>query len=326
MKNLTAVLMSITAFIMLFAVSCTENCDCPTPTEGMVTQGDLDKMIVRVNTTNVSTGLESVFKEMVTDSTDRAHMCQVFVDAARFYEDGSGYFFIETLHDAWVVAHINHDIIGTSRIDVKDEYGNYFIREMVEAVSYSGSGFVEYYRKNPTTEAIELKLSFVTSIPSANWFIGTGFYGDPPEVYYDYTDAQQKILLETVNTLSKGIGAIIEQVYSTEEEDIAFCRAFIDHIRFFDNRSGYFFISDLDGVTLAHGANKELEGLNQIDLQDTKGAYIIQDMIDIVETEGSGFYTYFWNNPATGSEDQKTTFVTRIPNTDYMICAGYYMD
>jgi signal transduction histidine kinase len=49
-------------------------------------------------------------------------------------------------------------------------------------------------------------------------------------------------------------------------------------------------------------------------------------MIDIVETEGSGFYTYFWNNPASGTEDQKTTFVTRIPNTDYMICAGYYMD
>jgi len=317
-------------FLLVFGIfllnSCCRNNENTQSIVPMVSQYQLDKTIVAINTTNVATGFETVFSEMITDSTDRAFFSQVFVDAARFYNDESGYFFIETLDNAWCVAHVNHDLIGTSRINVKDVNNKYFIKEIVETVKYSGYGFVEYYRKNPTTEAIERKLSFVTSIPSAQWFIGTGFYGDPPENYYDPLDAQQTVLMELTGTMAKGIGGIFDKVYNDDEARINFSQKFIDHIRFFDNGSGYFFINDFDGLNIAHGADASHQGKNDFDLQDTHGAYIIQDMIDIAKNSGSGFYQYYWNNPATGKEEIKITAVVKIPNTDYFIGAGFYMN
>lgn len=326
-KIIISILVSIAILTTLY--SC-ERDDCIEPDDiaphYMVSQYELDKTIVETNTTNVATGFETVFSEMISDSTDRATFSQHFVDAARFYNDNSGYFFVETLNGAWVVAIVNHALIGTSRINVQDINGKYFIQEMVETVRYKGSGFVEYYRENPTTGAIERKLSFVTSIPSANWFIGTGFYGDPPTKLYEPLDAQKEVLLQVTSTMAKGISGIIGSVYTDDANIENFCRTMVDHITFFDNASGYFFISDLDGVNIAHGADATHQGQNDYDLQDNQGAYIIRDMIDIAKNPGSGYYQYYWNNPATGEEQIKVTYVIRIPNTDYFIGAGFYVE
>ncbi len=321
----TIIKLSVIFPLLLIITGCPFDCDCPTPSEPKVSQYDLDKMIVETNTTNVSTGIESIFTNGISDSITRAHFCQTFVDYARFYDDGSGYFFIETLNDAWVVAHINHDLIGTSRIDIQDENGTYFIQNMVQTVAYSGYGFIEYYRKNPATELIDRKMSFVTSIPSADWFIGTGFYGDPPEQYYLYNEAYDLIVMESTNTMANGFGGILKEIYTNEEEGIQFCRTFVDHIRFFENSSGYFFITDMDGICIAQGSNPELEGQNLYDLQDTQGLYFIREMIDVVSAQGSGFVIYRWNNPATGNDETKSTYVTKIPGTDYFIGSGYYI-
>ncbi len=318
-----AVLVLISLFTIV--ISCNNDCDCFDFVETSLSQSILDKQIVEVNTTNVSTGMQTVFETMFTDSLSRANLCQVFVDDARFYKDKSGYFFIETLNDAWVVAHINHDIIGTSRIDVKDYNGTYFIRNMVETVMYMGYGFVEYFRKNPATDLIERKLSFVTSIKAANWFIGTGFYGDPPDIYYSLYEANTEIIKVATQTMAAGIGGVLGEVVQTENK-VDFCRDFIDHIRFFDNGSGYFFINDFNGINIAHGADKTHEGKNDYDLQDPEGKYIIRDMIEIAKSGKGDIYHYRWLNPVSGDIESKYVYVEQIPGTDYFIASGFYFN
>ena len=321
-STLTFLILTIAGLNFFYSCSCDE---CPAPSI-QVSQYTLDKTIVQTNTTNVATGFETVFSDLISDSTNRAKFSQAFVDAARFYSDKSGYFFVETLDSfAWCVAHINHDLIGTSRAGAQDQNGKFFIKEIVETVRYSGSGFVEYYKLNPATQKKERKLSFVTNIPSVQWYIGTGFYGDPPENYYDPIDAQKIVLMEVTSTMSNGIDGIFKNIYTTTEEQIAFCRDFLDHIRFFDDGSGYFFINDFDGINIAHGADASHQGQNDYDLQDTHGAYIIRDMIEIAKNDGSGYYQYFWNNPATGKEETKIAYVSKIPDTEYFIAAGFYV-
>ncbi len=325
-KKIISILFSITVLTTFYSCERDEIIEPEDTTpKYMFSQYQLDKAIVETNTTNVATGFETVFSELISDSTNRARFSQKFVDAARFYNDNSGYFFVETLEDAWVVATINHDHIGTSRINIQDINGKYFIQEIVETVRYKGSGFVEYYRENPSTGSIDRKLSFVTLIPSANWFIGTGFYGDPPEKLHEPFDAQKEILLQVTSTMAKGISGILDSIYTDENSVVQFCQTMIDHISFFDNGSGYFFINDLDGINIAHGADASHQGQNDYDIQDNKGAYIIQDMIDIAKGTGSGYYQYYWNNPATGVEQIKVTYVMRIPNTDYFIGSGFYV-
>lgn len=322
MKKLTFLIATFVT-ILILGSSCND-CNCPDPNPPMHNQYSLNKAIVEINTTNASTALETIFQKNIADSSSRATFSQIFVDSARFYDDKSGYFFIETLNNAWAVAHINHDLIGTSRINVQDENGNFFIQKMVETVIFSGYGFVEYYRKNPATGADERKLSFVTSIPSAHWFIGTGFYGDAAENYYTTYDFNKEIIKEVVSTMARGISGLISNLYPDDNEKINFCRDFIDHIKFFDDASGYFFINDYNGINIAHGADSSIQGENNYDLQDTRGAYIIRDMINIAQNSGSGYYEYYWNNPTTNKEEKKVVYVQSIIGTDYFIAAGFY--
>ncbi len=324
MKNISY----ITALILIifFGQSSCNDCNCPEPNPPMYNQLELNKMIVETNTTNASTAFETVFSKNITDSASRATFSQVFADSARFYDDKSGYFFIETLDGAWAVAHVNHDLIGTSRINVQDENGKFFIQEMVQTVRYTGFGFVEYYRKNPASLINERKLSFVTSVPSANWFIGTGFYGGPGTLYYTDYEAKQLILQEIVNTMARGISGIITNIYPGGAERVDFCRDFVDHIKFFDDASGYFFINDFDGINIAQGADSGHQGQNDYDLQDTQGAYIIRDMINIAKDGGSGFYEYYWARPSSYKEERKITYVSSIKGTDYFIGAGFYVN
>ncbi len=289
----------------------------------LVSQYELDKRIVQVSTTNAATSLQSIFKTMISDSASRAHLCQAFVDSARFFEDNSGYFFIET-YDAWVVAITNHSLIGTNRWDIQDINDKYFVRDLVNTAKNIGYGFVEYYRENPTTGEIQRKLSFVMGMPSVEWFIGAGFYGDPPEIFYEQNIAIRIIVENLSRIMAKGIGNVLVNLYPDEADQITFCQNFINYNRFFDDQSGYFFINDFDGVNLAHGVQKNLQGEYLWDLQDTQGDYFIRGLTEIAQRAGEGYYQYYWNNPISGQEELKTTFVVRIPGTDYYIGSGVY--
>lgn len=84
----------------------------------------------------------------------------------------------------------------------------------------------------------------------------------------------------------------------------------------------YMFVYDFKGVVVAHGQNAALVGQNLIDMTDSRGKHIIQDLIQIAKTKGSGWYEYEWRN------EVKRSYVERIvdPKTKkpYLISAGYY--
>lgn len=320
-----------TQFGFLFALitllsSCNKENDMIMIPGEWVTQYNLDKAIVQVNTTNVATGFETIFRETITDSAHRAQFCQAFIQPVRFLDDGSGYFFVET-YDAWMVAHAtNPGIIGTNRMNVQDVNGKYYVKEMVNTINYTGFGLIEYYFNNPSTNLTERKLGFVKSIPSAQFFIGSGFYGDPPAVYYKPADANLKIAQEATISMAEGISGVFSGYYTDTLDRVDFARRMIDHVRFFDNQSGYFFIYDFDCHNVAHGTQKNLQGQDLYNYQDSQGNYVIRDLLAISKNfpEG-GTYEYWWNNPVSGQEEPKLAFVIKIPGIDYFIGSGIYL-
>lgn len=80
-------------------------------------------------------------------------------------------------------------------------------------------------------------------------------------------------------------------------------------IRFFDDKTGYFFIYDLKGNCILLPTHPKLEGTNQINLQDSKKQYTIQRMIEIVKTKNSGFLSWFWYKPGEKTMKEKLGFV-----------------
>lgn len=316
----------LTTIVLLYS-SCTKKCDCYVYPSGEINDLELQKNIVEVNSVNFSTGFESYFTKSTKafDSAEMAYVCQSVINPVRFLDDKTGYFFVES-DSAWMVAHATKpELIGTYRYNTTDINGKYYVRDMVEAISYKGYGFVDYYFENPETNIDTRKIAFVKSIQSAGFFIGTGFYNYNDYMYYDNENAAMKIVENATSSIAMGLNGGMD-MFNDSLEKVMFCRDFIDNIRFFDNQSGYFFVYDFNCVNVAHGTQKDLQGQNLYDYQDSHGNYVIRDLVNIAENNGSGYYDYYWNNPVNGQEEPKRAYVYKIPGIDYLIGSGIYFD
>ncbi len=95
----------------------------------------------------------------------------------------------------------------------------------------------------------------------------------------------------------------------------------------FEHGSGYYFATRLDGIEILFSDKPEIEGLNLLDLQDTRGQYVIKDMIQIARQSGEGFYEYRWTKPdAAGNDFKKISFIKRFEPFDWFIGTGLYVD
>ncbi|MDQ0341020.1 methyl-accepting chemotaxis protein [Caldalkalibacillus uzonensis] len=85
---------------------------------------------------------------------------------------------------------------------------------------------------------------------------------------------------------------------------------------------GYFTVIDEQGLTHLH---PRLEGENVLELQDSSGAYFIQDFIRTAQ-EGGGFVYYDFGLPnAPDQIEPKVTYVELDPHWGWIVTAGTYM-
>lgn len=90
----------------------------------------------------------------------------------------------------------------------------------------------------------------------------------------------------------------------------------------FDKGELYVFALDLNGVMAAQPKNPKAVGENLIDKPDNKGKLFRKEIIEKAKTDGSGWVDYFYLNPKTGKEEDKTTYLKRVG--DLVICCGVY--
>ncbi|MBI9085800.1 MAG: cache domain-containing protein [Desulfobacterales bacterium] len=95
----------------------------------------------------------------------------------------------------------------------------------------------------------------------------------------------------------------------------------------FSNDRGYYFATGIDGIEQLFAGRPELEGLNLLEMQDTHGKFVIQDMIRIARNNGEGFYEYTWTKPdSQGRHYSKIAFIKYFEPFDWFIGTGEYID
>lgn len=95
----------------------------------------------------------------------------------------------------------------------------------------------------------------------------------------------------------------------------------------FNNGRGYYFATRLDGTEILFADRPEMEGRLLIDMQDTRGRYVIRDMIDLVQREGEGYYEYRWTKPnEEGRDFRKIAYLKYFAPFDGFIGTGEYLD
>jgi len=95
-----------------------------------------------------------------------------------------------------------------------------------------------------------------------------------------------------------------------------------------DNGQGYFFVEDMFGNEIVNPNNTELEGTNLINLQDSKGTYIVKEIINTAKSkEGEGYVSYYWNKPDFSEKlVAKISYVKYFEPFDWVIGNGKYLE
>jgi signal transduction histidine kinase len=95
----------------------------------------------------------------------------------------------------------------------------------------------------------------------------------------------------------------------------------------FENESGYYFATRLDGVSVLFADRPQMEGSNMLDMPDTRGRSVLKDLIEIAKESGEGFYEYYWTKPeSTGNDFKKLSFIKRFEPYEWFIGTGLYVD
>ncbi|WP_158277439.1 methyl-accepting chemotaxis protein [Opitutus sp. ER46] len=110
----------------------------------------------------------------------------------------------------------------------------------------------------------------------------------------------------------------------TREEQIAAIIAETDPIRFFGDKSGYFFAYDLTGTRINVPTNKSGNGKNFIDATDPNGVRFVAGLVE-AGRQGGAFVEYVFDKPGAGVQP-KLSYAQRIPGTDFVLGTGIYID
>lgn len=214
------------------------------------------------------------------------------IDKMRWGLDGKNYFWIQdmTLH---MVHHpLSQHLNGKSLKDFKDPDGVKLFVEMDRLAKKNGEGFVDYKWPKPGFDKPQDKISYVKLFKPWNWIIGAGVYLESTE-----KEAQQDAL--------RNIGSI----------------------RYGKNNLGYFFIYDSKGNVILMPNRPEAVGKNEWDLKDSKGLYIIRELVKKADASTDGdFLSYFYNKPGGSENIKKISYVRKLEEWDWYIGTGTYTD
>ncbi|MBX3746079.1 MAG: cache domain-containing protein [Verrucomicrobiae bacterium] len=128
-------------------------------------------------------------------------------DVARFFPDGSGYFFAYDLNGVRINMPVDKSGNGKAMLDAVDERGNRFIEQLAQ-VARGGGGFVEYWFTKPG-EGIQPKLSYAALVPGTDIWVGTGVYTDNVEAEIRAIRGEVGALVRRYQTMLGGIGGVV---------------------------------------------------------------------------------------------------------------------
>lgn len=88
---------------------------------------------------------------------------------------------------------------------------------------------------------------------------------------------------------------------------------------------GFFFVYDYDGTNLVSPRQTDLINGNWIDLTDSEGTPVVQELIRTART-GAGYVEHLWPKPSTGEEARMVSYVTGFQSWQWAVGTGVFID
>jgi len=162
--------------------------------------------------------LEDIKTELKNETQEAMSVCQIMYDRYQAgemtleeakkesadiirelkYNDGSGYFWVDTSQGVNVVL-LGRDTEGQSRWDSVDPNGNYFIQEMIKNGMQDGGGYTELLFAKPNETEPLPKINYTAYFEPFDWVMGTGVWVDHIDtILTEYTSHSHVALMSNI--------------------------------------------------------------------------------------------------------------------------------
>ncbi|WP_048919967.1 cache domain-containing protein [Rufibacter radiotolerans] len=211
------------------------------------------------------------------------------------WRQGETYVFVLDLEGNMLV-HPEPDMEGKNQLDLKDLNGKSIVWGLIGATKAhpdKPEGWFHYQWPKPGELLPRWKSSYVHQAKAPNgktYVIGSGMYDNRME-----REFVADLVLNAVGEIEQHGKAAFPLFHDPKSQYLA--------------KDAYIFVMDLEGNELVNPAFPTIEGRNILDYKDTKGKYLIKDILEIVNTKGEGWVDYMWPKPGESVSSQKSAYV-----------------
>ncbi len=90
-------------------------------------------------------------------------------------------------------------------------------------------------------------------------------------------------------------------------------------------KDSYVFLMDLSGNVLAHPVAPQLiERKDLMTVENSDGKFLFKEFIKLANEKEEGWVDYMFPKPGQEDPVAKSTFIQRVPGTQYLVGAGIY--
>ncbi|KIL98511.1 hypothetical protein CCC_01961 [Paramagnetospirillum magnetotacticum MS-1] len=86
----------------------------------------------------------------------------------------------------------------------------------------------------------------------------------------------------------------------------------------------YVNVIDANGTWLIYPPNPRNEGKSVLNVKDSNGKLLVQEIIQVARDKGEGWVEYHWLNPASNRIEPKITYVKNVPDKGVITYIGLY--
>ncbi len=238
--------------------------------------------------------IQNIIKENPNkNKKELKHLVSIALSPIRFF-DGRGYYLVYDKDTKQSVIHPVKKFVGKDMSQFRDKKGQLIVKLFDDAIEKNGEGFTSdiYFVKPHIKDNKEYaKHIFVKYIKELNWVIGTGDYFDEVE------KSIQKEVLKSLNNVRYGT-------------------------------NGYLWIMHANNYKLLmHPYRPNAIGSSQKEVKDIKGNNIAAMSIKTAKNNPQGsFLNFYWEKPNSTEQIKKISFVKYIPQWNWVIGTGVYLD
>jgi methyl-accepting chemotaxis protein len=131
------------------------------------------------------------------------------------------------------------------------------------------------------------------------------------------------LLKAAVDSEAQHLAIVVSDKKTRQEKIQAIIKA-TEPVRFFADKSGYFFTYDTKGVRICVPTTKAGRGKSYWDLKDKKGNLLVQNLVKAAQ-DGGKFTYYYFEKPGAGVQP-KLAYSQMIAGTDFLVGSGVYID